>query len=76
MDPGSNFLINLTNKFRDASKQGGAVIIDGITQKGLTKDIAEKALKEVERKGVKNDTIYRIVGDGFEINKTIKAPKK
>lgn len=76
MEQGQNMVRNLVNKFRDASKQGSTVIIDGINQKGFTKEVAQEALNGVKRKGVKSDTFYRIVGDGFEINETVNAKGK
>ncbi|MEO6134249.1 MAG: hypothetical protein ABIP35_03785 [Ginsengibacter sp.] len=76
MQEGKNMLSNLVNKFRSSGKQATTVIIDGINQKGFTKSLAEQAIKEVRRKGIDHDTIYRIVGEGFEINQTIKGRNK
>lgn len=41
-------------------------------KEGFTKEVAQAALNEVKRKGVKDDATFRIVGKGFEILESIK----
>lgn len=73
MKEGPTTVRNLVNKFRDAAKQVGSVIIDGSKQRGFNKSIAE-TLKEVSRKGVSRNTTFRVIlNDGSEIKQTIKA---
>jgi RHS repeat-associated protein len=76
MEVGQNFQRNLVNKFYDGLKQAPNVLIDGVNQKGFTREAAQEALNEVKRKGVKEDATFRIVGKDFEFVETIKAPKK
>lgn len=74
MTEGPNFLRNLVNKFYDAAGQATSVIIDGSKQKGFTEKFAREALEDVGRK-VKQNTTFRIVGEGFDFTETVKSRK-
>ncbi|MBD0284875.1 MAG: hypothetical protein ICV79_05545, partial [Flavisolibacter sp.] len=73
MTVGVNFVRNLVNKFKDAVEQAPNVIIDGTNQKGFTLEIAQEAMNDLKRKGVKRDVTFRIVVNGFDYRETIKA---
>ncbi|MFC3857799.1 hypothetical protein ACFOTA_17850 [Chitinophaga sp. GCM10012297] len=71
MTVGQNFVRNLVNKFKDAAGQASSVIIDGTKQTGFTKEAAEQALEGLKGK-LKNETTYRVVGEGFDFERTVK----
>lgn len=49
-----------------------SVIIDATKQKGFTRKIADETLEGLKGK-LKNNTTFRVAGNGFEFSQEVKA---